>query len=268
MKLLRVLQERVFCRVGSTRSPPGRRALRRRDPPRPGSRRARGPFPRGPVLSAGGHSHPDPAAARAARGRRAAGARAARAHRRRARAARRRASPTTRWRRCARWRWPGNVRELGNVLERALVLRAPGDDRAAHGRRGGRVARRGAARAGRRRRGTSLASKVDALERPEIEAALRRARGVKAAPRRRWACRAPRWTRRWPTSTSTSGAAERQSDARSESRQPPRCEKNRERSRPEVLGPDRPRSPATDRFELTETGRTARCCAGWRWRAR
>ena len=25
------------------------------------------------------------------------------------------------------WRWPGNVRELGNVLERALVLRAPGE---------------------------------------------------------------------------------------------------------------------------------------------
>ncbi len=48
-------------------------------------------------------------------------------------------------------RWPGNARELGNVLERALVLRAP----AARG-------------------------KVAALERAEILAALRAARGVKA----------------------------------------------------------------------------------------
>ena len=28
----------------------------------------------------------------------------------------------------ARWRWPGNARELGNVLERLLVMRDPGDD--------------------------------------------------------------------------------------------------------------------------------------------
>ena len=77
------------------------------------------------------------------------------------------------------WRWPGNVRELGNVLERALVLRAPGatgpisadevsaslDD----------TPREPAAATG-----TTLASKVDALERAEIESALRRARGVKA----------------------------------------------------------------------------------------
>ena len=77
------------------------------------------------------------------------------------------------------WRWPGNVRELGNELERALVLRAPGatgpisadevsaslDD----------TPREPAAATG-----TTLASKVDALERAEIESALRRARGVKA----------------------------------------------------------------------------------------
>ncbi len=77
-------------------------------------------------------------------------------------------------------RWPGNVRELSNVLERALVLRAPGatgpisadevsasiDDTP-----------REPVAAGE---GTTLASKVDALERAEIETALRKARGVKA----------------------------------------------------------------------------------------
>jgi len=76
-------------------------------------------------------------------------------------------------------RWPGNVRELGNVLERALVLRAPGttgpltvDEVTASLDEAPRAA--GAAGA------TTLASKVDALERTEIEAALRSARGVKA----------------------------------------------------------------------------------------
>jgi transcriptional regulator with GAF, ATPase, and Fis domain len=80
-----------------------------------------------------------------------------------------------------RWRWPGNVRELGNAIERALVLRAPGatgpisaeevatslDD----------APRDPIVPAGE---GTTLASKVDALERAEIETALRKARGVKA----------------------------------------------------------------------------------------
>ncbi len=77
-------------------------------------------------------------------------------------------------------RWPGNVRELGNALERALVLRAPGvtgpisaDEVAASL---DEAPRAGAAAAA----GTTLASKVDALERAEIESALRRARGVKA----------------------------------------------------------------------------------------
>ena len=78
-----------------------------------------------------------------------------------------------------RGRWPGNVRELGNVLERALVLRAPGatdplsaDDVAASLDEGPPQAAAAT--------GTTLASKVDALERAEIESALRRARGVKA----------------------------------------------------------------------------------------
>jgi transcriptional regulator with GAF, ATPase, and Fis domain len=80
-------------------------------------------------------------------------------------------------------RWPGNVRELGNVLERALVLRAPGatgpltaDDVAAWLDEAPREAPAAADAAG----GKTLASKVGALERAEIEAALKRARGVKA----------------------------------------------------------------------------------------
>ncbi len=77
------------------------------------------------------------------------------------------------------WRWPGNVRELANVLERALVLRPPGEtgplsaDEVASSLDDGPPREAAPAAA-------SLASKVDALERTEIETALRRARGVKA----------------------------------------------------------------------------------------
>jgi transcriptional regulator with GAF, ATPase, and Fis domain len=77
------------------------------------------------------------------------------------------------------WRWPGNVRELSNLIERALVLRPPettgpisAEEVAASL---DEPPREPAAAAG-----SSLASKVDALERSEIESALRRARGVKA----------------------------------------------------------------------------------------
>jgi DNA-binding NtrC family response regulator len=77
------------------------------------------------------------------------------------------------------------VRELANVLERALVLRPPGttgpisaDEVAASLDEAPREA---AADAGPGAgAGTTLASKVDALERAEIESALKRARGVKA----------------------------------------------------------------------------------------
>ena len=78
-----------------------------------------------------------------------------------------------------RWRWPGNVRELGNVLERALVLRAPAT---AGPISAGEIASSldEAPRAPAAAAGATLASKVDALERAEIEAALRKARGIKA----------------------------------------------------------------------------------------
>jgi len=77
-----------------------------------------------------------------------------------------------------RWPWPGNVRELANVLERALVLR-PLDENSPLG------ADEIAAALGEPPRaalpaGATLADKVAALERVEIESALRRARGVKS----------------------------------------------------------------------------------------
>jgi transcriptional regulator with GAF, ATPase, and Fis domain len=83
----------------------------------------------------------------------------------------------------ARARWPGNARELGNVLERALVLRAPGerrpldDDEVVAAMGGIDPGPAPAAAAGE---DTTLASKVAALERAEIVEALRRCRGVKA----------------------------------------------------------------------------------------
>jgi transcriptional regulator with GAF, ATPase, and Fis domain len=77
------------------------------------------------------------------------------------------------------WRWPGNVRELGNALERALVLRAPGTTGPISAEEIG-ASLDDAPREATAAAGTTLAGKVDALERAEIEAALRRARGVKA----------------------------------------------------------------------------------------
>jgi DNA-binding NtrC family response regulator len=94
-----------------------------------------------------------------------------------------------------RWRWPGNVRELGNVLERALVLRLDeregplGEDEiaAALGAPPPSPAPARAAAAAEApadvvpvAADAPLGDKVAALERAEIEAALRRARGVKS----------------------------------------------------------------------------------------
>jgi DNA-binding NtrC family response regulator len=83
-------------------------------------------------------------------------------------------------------RWPGNARQLSNALERALVLR-PSEDlqplsaddlRGATAESdplgGDRLDERPTAAAG------ALGEKVAALERAEIEAALRRSRGVKS----------------------------------------------------------------------------------------
>jgi transcriptional regulator with PAS, ATPase and Fis domain len=78
----------------------------------------------------------------------------------------------------ARWPWPGNVRELANVLERALVLR-PADATGPLSAEEIALAL-GEPPEAARPAGASLADKVAALERAEIESALRRARGVKS----------------------------------------------------------------------------------------
>src|SRR5262249_6528171 len=87
--------------------------------------------------------------------------------------------------------WPGNARELANVLERALVLREPAERGALSGDEiagalgepaGGHAPPPSAAlaRAATANGDPQLPDKVAALERAEILAALRVARGVKA----------------------------------------------------------------------------------------
>ena len=83
-----------------------------------------------------------------------------------------------------RWRWPGNARELGNVLERLLVLRELDDAQPIDGDEVnaalGRDPQPPGGAAASAAEGDTLGEKIAALERREIEAALRRARGVKS----------------------------------------------------------------------------------------
>ena len=126
-KLLRVLQERRFERVGGTRTHRGRRPLDRRDQPRPARDDGRGDA----------SARTSTTASRCSRSacRRCASARTTSCRSRAcilARVARelKRAPPapvatrpSASW---PAWRWPGNVRELANALERAAIL-ADGD---------------------------------------------------------------------------------------------------------------------------------------------
>ena len=66
-KFLRVLQEREFQRLGATRIAEGEHSRDRRDQPRPAEGRGTRRLPRGPVLSAEGVRHRDPAVAGARR---------------------------------------------------------------------------------------------------------------------------------------------------------------------------------------------------------
>ena len=137
---------------------------------------ARRAVPRGPLLSPERHPHRDPAAARAAGGHRAAGARTC--SRARPRAGRRDPGITDGASRALRaTRWPGNVRELGNVIERALVLRAPEATGPSARGRGRGVAGRRLARADRRRRGDAGQQGRRARARRDRDGAAKGARG-------------------------------------------------------------------------------------------
>ena len=141
-KILRVLVDQTFQRVGGTTKVAGRRAHHLVDRARPRGRDRRGPLPRGPLPPPVGGADPRAAARRAARGHSRAGRllhgpdlagdRPAQAH----------ASATTRMAVLQSHDWPGNVRQLRNNVERLMIL-AGGDagrgDHRRHAAAGGRL---------------------------------------------------------------------------------------------------------------------------------
>jgi two-component system, NtrC family, response regulator AlgB len=128
-KLLRLLQEREYERVGEARPRKGERACHRRHEPRPGGRGEGGPLPRGPLLPAqrdrGHASRPARPAGRPEAPCRGCAAVFRLAHGQGRRSPSRRLSVLTAF---ATYPWPGNLRELRNVIERAVIL-APGKTR-------------------------------------------------------------------------------------------------------------------------------------------
>ena len=123
VKLLRVLQERRFRRLGGTEEVAGRHPRHRRHQPGPAEARGRRPVPRGPLLphqrhrrctcrrcASGREDIPLLAEHFLAKYRRADGQADSRHF-----AARRSELLTA-------YAWPGNVRELENVIERAVAL--------------------------------------------------------------------------------------------------------------------------------------------------
>ena len=121
-KLLRVLQEGEFERVGGTRTIRVDVRIVAATQPGPGHAGARQALPRGPLLPPQRDPRRGAAAARAPRGRaRARPALPARV-RGQEQPASSRASATRPSGCLEAYGWPGNVRELENVLERAVVL--------------------------------------------------------------------------------------------------------------------------------------------------
>ena len=119
VKLLRVLETRRCCASAASSRAHDRRALRRRDQPRPrgrGRRAAR--FRQRSLLPAQRHHADDPAAARAPRGTLPLLARGVPRRRGARRAPRAGLSPAA-LAALQAYRWPGNVRELRNAIERA-----------------------------------------------------------------------------------------------------------------------------------------------------
>ena len=169
VKLLRVLQERTFERVGESQPRHTDSAHRRRHQRGPQARGRRGPLPRGPLLPPARRADRDPPAARAARGHRAARHLPARPRRRAtgpgAALLARRAAPAPRAR-VARQR--ARARERARVRGRRMQ---GADDPARRPARRGRVPRVVRFREGRRR-----------LPRAPPEAAPRRR--PRGAPRR------------------------------------------------------------------------------------
>ena len=138
-KLLRVLQERTFERVGSSDTPQRRCPRAGHDQPRPAGRSRRRALPRRLVLPPGRRAARRAAAARAARGRARAGRPLSCPQPPRGWAR----TPVS-WKpaRCdllVDYHWPGNVRELENIITRASVLNLGDADR---GRRAAALADR------------------------------------------------------------------------------------------------------------------------------